>query len=97
MTKPASPAATEATAEAAARIVELEAELESAGEASLANDDLLFMRARLHEWVDSVVGVVNAAGSGRVTLIHADGSRSGIASPQLPYRLSRPARFGTTS
>jgi hypothetical protein len=89
MTKSASPD----VAEAAARIVELEAELESAGDASLAEDDLSFMRARLHEWVDSVVGVVNAAGSGRVTLIHADGTRSSIASPQLPYRLSRPARF----
>lgn len=89
MTKPAKPS----IAETAARVIELEAELESVGDASLAEDDLSFMRARLHEWVDSVVGVVNAAGSGRVTLIHADGSRSGIASPQLPYRLSRPARF----
>ena len=77
MTKSASPD----VAEAAARIVELEAELESAGDASLAEDDLSFMRARLHEWDDSVVGVVNAAGSGRVTLIHAAGTRSSIGPP----------------
>lgn len=82
---------------ATARIVELEAELESAGVATTEGDELGFLRAKLHEWVDSVVGVVNAAGSGRVTLIHADGTRSGIASPQLPYLLSRPARFDSRS
>ena len=79
--------------EAAARVVELEAELESAGNAATGGDDLARSRAVLHQWVDSVVGVVTAPGTGRVTLIHANGTRTGIASPELPFLLSRPARF----
>ncbi len=83
----------ESVDQAATRVIELEAELESAGNASTSGDALAFSKERLHAWVDSVVGVVNAAGSGRVTLIHANGSRSGIASPELPYLLSRPVQF----
>ncbi|HMP57676.1 MAG TPA: hypothetical protein PKD92_14080 [Novosphingobium sp.] len=79
--------------EAAGRVVELEAELESAANASTGGDSLAYARAALHAWVDSVVGVVAAAGSGRVTLIHADGTRSGIASPDLAYRVTPPVRF----
>ncbi|NML05781.1 hypothetical protein [Sphingomonas sp. G-3-2-10] len=79
--------------EAANRVVALEAELESAGEASTAGDDLSFMRAALHDWVETVVGVVSSPGVGRVTLIHANGHQSKIASPELPYLLSRPAKF----
>jgi hypothetical protein len=79
--------------EAADRIIALEAELESAGEASLSDDQLALSRATLHDWVESVVGVVSSPGVGRVTLIHADGSQSSISSPRLPFLLSRPARF----
>lgn len=50
-------------------------------------------RAALHAWVDSVVAVVATAGAGRVTLVHADGSRSGIASAELAYQLTPPVRF----
>ena len=82
---------------AAGRVIELQAELESSGEATTGGDELAFLRARLHEWVDTVAGVVVNAGLGRVTLIHADGRESGISSSQLPYLLSRPARFGETS
>jgi hypothetical protein len=79
--------------DAANRVVALEAELESAGEASTAGDELNFARAALHAWVETVVGVVSSPGVGRVTLIHANGNQSKIASPELPYLLSRPARF----
>jgi hypothetical protein len=84
------PAAVE---EAAARVIELEHELESAGSAALEGDALSFSRERLHEWVETVVGVVASPGVGRVTLIHANGRESKIASPDLPFLLSKPARF----
>jgi hypothetical protein len=77
----------------AERVVALEAELESAGEVSLADAELARCKAVLHEWVESVVGVVAAPGVGRVSLIHADGNQSGISSRTLPFALSRPARF----
>jgi hypothetical protein len=77
----------------AQRIVALEAELESAGEVSLAEAELVRLRAVLHEWVESVAAVVAAPGVGRVTLIHHDGSQSGVSSSSLPFKLSRPARF----
>ncbi len=78
---------------AAERVVELEAELESAGNASTDKEELAVLRIKLHEWVDSVVGVVTSPGVGRVSLIHANGTESRIASPELPFLLSRPARF----
>lgn len=77
----------------AERVVALEAELESAGEVSLEAAALALSRAALHDWIDSVVGVVSSPGVGRVTLIHKDGSQSSIASSRLPFLLSRPARF----
>jgi hypothetical protein len=79
--------------EKAERVVALEAELESAGEISLKAAELERCKALLHEWVDSVVGVVSSPGVGRVTLIHSDGNQSGISSRTLPFLLSRPARF----
>lgn len=88
--KSQTPAAVE---EAAARVIELEHELEAAGSATTGGDELTFSRERLHEWVETVVGVVASPGVGRVTLIHANGRESKIASPDLPFLLSRPARF----
>ncbi|HEX7753212.1 MAG TPA: hypothetical protein VF440_12535 [Novosphingobium sp.] len=79
---------------AADRVVQLEAELEAAGDAALANDVVALARAELHKWVDTVTAVVASPGVGRVTLIHANGRESRIASPDLPFLLSRPARFG---
>lgn len=84
---------TDFVVEAADRVIELEAELESAGNSTTGGDELARSRATLHQWVDSVVGVVTAPGTGRVTLIHANGSRTGIASPELPFLLSPPVRF----
>ena len=69
----------------------LDAEVEAAGEATLEAGPLEVSRAVLHAWVDSVVGVVSSPGVGRVTLIHANGRRSSIASPDLPFALSTPA------
>jgi hypothetical protein len=77
----------------AERVVALEAELESAGEISLAEAELARCKAVLHAWVDSVVGVVASPGVGRVSLIHEDGNQSGVSSRTLPFALSRPARF----
>ena len=44
--------------EAASQVMELEEELESSGHAATAGDVLEKARANLHQWVDSVVGVV---------------------------------------
>lgn len=82
-----------AVAEAAGRIVALEAELESAGEAAVADEELVFAKAVLAQWVETVVGVVSSPGVGRVSFIHADGSQSKISSPTLPYLLSKPVTF----
>jgi hypothetical protein len=76
--------------EAANRLISLDAELEAAGEASTADAAVATARAILHEWVDTVVAVVSSPGVGRVSLIHANGRQSGIASPDLPFLLSRP-------
>ena len=75
------------------RVLQLEAELESSGDAKTGVDVLAEARAALHEWVDTVTGVVSSPGVGRVTLIHANGRESKIASPDLPFLLSKPARF----
>jgi hypothetical protein len=80
--------------QAADRVLGLEAELESAGNAVTEGRALADARAALHDWVESVVGVVASPGVGRVTLIHANGHESKIASPELPYLLSRPVTFG---
>jgi hypothetical protein len=87
-------ARTDAVAKAAARVLDLEAELESTGNAVTADAHLAVARAALHDWVDSVVGVVASPGVGRVTLIHANGRESKIASPDLPYLLVKPVTFG---
>ena len=71
----------------------LEEELEVSGTAVTGGDSLTFAKAALLKWVDSVVGVAAAPGSGRVTLIHANGSRSQIASPELPYQVTIPVNF----
>lgn len=80
--------------EAAERVIGLEAELESAGTAATKAEELATVRATLHDWVESVVGAVASPGVGRVTLIHANGHETRIASPELPYLLSKPVRFG---
>lgn len=78
---------------AAARVIDLEAELEAAGNATSAGDALMRARAVLHEWVDTVSAVVATPGVGRVVLIHENGNESRIASPALPFLLAVPVSF----
>lgn len=84
----------EAVRQAAERVLQLEAELEAEGSATTGGDDLTRIRESLHQWIDTVVGVVASPGVGRVTLIHDDGQESKIASPTLPFLLSKPVTFG---
>lgn len=84
---------TSAVAAAVGRITELESELEASAEATTGGDQLTRARAILHRWVDSVTAVVATPGVGRVVLIHADGSESRIASPDLPMLLSAPVSW----
>ncbi len=79
--------------EAASRIVELEDELEAGGSATTDAEIIAQHRALLHDWVETIVGVVASPGVGRVTLIHDNGHQSKIASPSLPHILSRPVNF----
>lgn len=82
-----------ALAEAIVRVTQLEAELESASNATTATDALARARAVLHGWIETVSAVVATPGAGRVVLIHKDGSESRIASPQLPMLLAEPVRW----
>jgi hypothetical protein len=79
--------------EATSRVVELEAELEASGTVTTEGSKLAFANAALHEWVDTVVAVVASPGVGRVTLIHANGNESKIASPELPYLVTPPVTW----
>ena len=82
-----------AVEDAVEQVLELEAEREVSGVASTGGASLEYARAALHTWVDTVVGVAAAAGSGRVTLIHANGKTSGIASPELAYLVTPPINW----
>ncbi len=93
MDQPREEAPQTALAEAVERVTQLEAELESASNATTATDALARAREVLHRWVDSVSGVVATPGAGRVVLIHIDGSESRIASPKLPMLLAEPVRW----
>jgi hypothetical protein len=79
--------------EATARAVELEAELETTGMVSKQGETLAFAKATLHEWVDTVVAVVASPGVGRVLLIHANGTETKIASPELPFLVTQPINW----
>lgn len=90
--------AREGAVEAAAnRVIELESELEAAGDATTGGDALARAREILHRWVDTVTGVVATPGVGRVVLIHEGGRESRIASPDLPLLLSAPVTFAKKS
>lgn len=84
----------EAVKHAVERVLQLEAELEAEGAATTGGDELARIRQRLHEWVDTVVAAVASPGVGRVTLVHQNGQESKIASPNLPFLLTRPVSFG---
>jgi hypothetical protein len=84
--------ANEALRAAAARVIGLEEEVEASGVATIERSELEWSRAALHAWVDEMVGVVVSPGLGRVTILHPGGQRSSIASPTLPFAMSRPPR-----
>lgn len=84
----------ESIEQAATRIIDLEAELEAAGNATTESAALARSREVLHRWVDSVVAVVSTPGVGRVVLIHDNGRESRIASADLPQLLAVPVSFG---
>lgn len=86
-------AGADAVAAAADRAARLEAELEASSDTALEGDAVQRARTILHQWVDSVTGVVATPGVGRVVLIHEDGRRSSISSADLPIRLSPPVRW----
>ena len=77
---------------AAERVMELEEEVEASGQAAVGGDALDHARAALHRWVDELKGVVVSPGLGRVTIIHEGGRISSIASPDLPFLMSEPAK-----
>jgi hypothetical protein len=77
------------------RIVELEAELETAGHAMLENAEVIKAREVLHRWVDSMEGVVVNPALGRVTVIGEGGSASSIASADLAFQMSAAGIFRT--
>ena len=79
--------------QAADRVSQLEAELEAASDVTTQGASLLRARALLHQWVDTVTGVVATPGVGRVVLIHANGRESRIASPELPGLLAEPVNW----
>lgn len=79
--------------EATARAVELEAELESTGMVSKQGETLAFAKAAMHQWLDTVVAVVASPGVGRVMLIHANGTETKIASPELPFLVTPPVTW----
>jgi hypothetical protein len=80
----------DSTRAAAARVIGLEEEVEASGVASVDVSDVEQMRIAVHAWVDASVGFVVSPGLGRVTVIHEGGKRSTIASPTLPYLMSKP-------
>ena len=86
---------TDSIEEAAERVLALEEELESVGSATTESEEIARMHDVLHRWVESVVGIVASPGVGRVTLIHNNGRQSKIASPDLPFLLSKPASFNS--
>ncbi len=75
------------------RVTELNAELEASSDAATSGEALARSREVLHAWVDSVTAVIATPGVGRVVLIHANGSESRIASPDLPMLLSVPVSW----
>ena len=70
------------------RIVELGKEVEAPGHAAVDEASLVRARAVLHQWVDSMKGVVVNPALGRVTVIDASGYAASIASADLAFQMS---------
>lgn len=74
--------------ETAERIVELDKELEAPGHVAVDEPSLVRAREVLHQWIDTVQGVVVNPAMGRVSVIDATGRASSIASADLAYQMS---------
>ena len=72
------------------RVLEMAAEIEAGGDASFDGDSLDQARLVLHQWVDTMTGVVITPALGRITILHDKGIASTIASPDLPFTMSTP-------
>lgn len=68
-------------------------ELEASGDVATGGNRLEHARAALHQWVDTVTGVVAVPAFGRVTLIHENGRQSTISSNELPFVMSVPVNW----
>jgi hypothetical protein len=71
-------------------VIEMEEELEVSGNVAIEDAVLRRAKAKLHVWIDEAVGVVMTPALGRTTIIHANGRRSTISSPDLAMLLSLP-------
>lgn len=78
----------ERTRELAEEAIELAEEVEASGNMT----ELDMSKAEMHRWIDEAKAVVAIPGLGRVTVIHENGRKSSISSPDLPFRLSRPVK-----
>jgi D-serine deaminase-like pyridoxal phosphate-dependent protein len=74
---------------AMSQVVKLEEELEASGVATHDSEALAAAKTQLYAWIDTVTATVVSPGLGRVTLIHANGSKSSITSPELPFAMSK--------
>lgn len=74
--------------ETAERIVDLSHEAEASSNAAVDEPSVLRARAVLGQWVNEVKGVVVNPAFGRVTVIHANGHASTIASFDLAFQMS---------
>lgn len=81
----------ERTRALAEEAIELAGEVEASGDMT----DLEYSKAQMHRWIDEAKAVVAIPGLGRVTIIHENGRKSSIASPDLPLRLSRPVKHSS--
>ena len=72
------------------RVLEFADGLEASGEALVAGPAVERARQALHAWINAATGFVAMPALGRVTVIHPDGRQSTIASPDLPFAMSRP-------
>lgn len=70
------------------RIVELGQELEAPGNATTDEASLVRAREVLHQWIDSMRGVVVNPALARVTLIDEHGYAASIASADLAFQMS---------
>ena len=73
---------------AAERIIELDKEVEASSHAATDEPSLVRAREVLHQWIDSMQGVVVNPANGRVSVIDERGHAASIASSDLAFKMS---------